>query len=388
MKRTLALICVMLLACCPAAPAFSAGADYSLPDSLKGVPAAAERVSLPADLPEPANITSFSLDGGTIAVELDRPVPRLKIMELDFVKAVESTIFSRKNTASAETHRTGGDSSVFSVLMIWDLDGVAYTQEYNTWSGPLSFSRAGLSEAAAPDAFPGWTSAVRELEFREDGTLLSETWKLDRQDDTFTRTALYDETGELESCTASWRSADYSGYILDAGFAPDGSLISVRCRNDRTDFSAESLPVDADVDKLLSLRDNSYDGAAFEAELRAAYPTLTEILYGFSEFPALAYADLPSTATDLPSTATDLPEPEAEAVPEGEATEDTRIWLISYGDYFESTIYAFASDDPLFILEDGKAVPNPDAKDINGTPVAWAEMNTSVTPAFEAPAAE
>ena len=31
------------------------------------------------------------------------------------------------------------------------------------------------------------------------------------------------------------------------------------------------------------------------------------------------------------------------------------------------------------------AVPNPDAKDINGTPVSYKEMSTTGTPVFDAP---
>lgn len=391
MKRATALVCILLLVCCLAAPAGADGAEYPLPDSLKSIPGAAADMALPSGLPEPVHITAFSITDGLITVELDQEVPKLKIMELNLLKGEESTIYSRKNTASGETHRTGNDSSVFTVRMIWDPKGMAYTQEYNTWYGILTFSRAGLTETADPEAFPEWASAKRALEFRQDGALLSETWKLERSEDTFTRTAIYDEFGQLESCTISWRSADPNGDILDAGFGPDGSLISLRCRNRQTDFSAESLPIGADISAFVDLRDNSYDPYSFEEKLRQTYPRLAESLYGES----FAASYLPATATDLPATATDLTAPaeepalpDEEPVEEGETTENTRVWMISYGDWFESRIYAFASDDPIFIMRDGKAMPNTAAKDINGTPVTWSEAGAAVSPTFEAPAVE
>lgn len=391
MKRATALVCILLLVCCLAAPAGADGAEYPLPDSLKSIPGAAADMALPSGLPEPVHITAFSITDGLITVELDQEVPKLKIMELNLLTGEESTIYSRKNTASGETHRTGNDSSVFTVRMIWDPKGMAYTQEYNTWYGILTFSRAGLTETADPEAFPEWASAKRALEFRQDGALLSETWKLERSEDTFTRTTIYDEFGQLESCTISWRSADPNGDILDAGFGPDGSLISLRCRNRQTDFSAESLPIGADISAFVDLRDNSYDPYSFEEKLRQTYPRLAESLYGES----FAASYLPATATDLPATATDLTAPaeepalpDEEPVEEGETTENTRVWMISYGDWFESRIYAFASDDPIFIMRDGKAMPNTAAKDINGTPVTWSEAGAAVSPTFEAPAVE
>ena len=397
MKRAIALVCLILLAACTALPAGAAGAEYLLPDGLETIAFAAAGVALPSGLPEHAHIASFSVDDGLISLELDRVIPKLKITELNDIKAEESTIYSRKNTFSAETHKAGDNSTVLRVLLIWDPKGLAYTQEFDTRSGLLLFSRAGLTEAADPEAFPDWASAVRNLEFREDGTLLSETWKLESQTDTFTRTVLYDEAGDLEGFSVSWRAAGSSGNILDAGFSPDGMLTSLRCRNHMTEFSAESLPVSADTGKLVNLRDNSIDPYSFDSKLRAAYPVLAEDLFG-SFSPGILQ---PATATDLPATATDLPAPDWEpempgedpAIPdepaeEGEATENTRIWLVSCGDYYDPKVYAFASDDPLFVLESGKAWPNSRARDINGTPITWPESGSFVTPDFEVPAAE
>ena len=129
MKRATALVCILLLVCCLAAPAGADGAEYPLPDSLKSIPGAVADMALPSGLPEPVHITAFSITDGLITVELDQEVPKLKIMELNLLTGEESTIYSRKNTASGETHRTGNDSSVFTVRMIWDPKGMAYTQE-------------------------------------------------------------------------------------------------------------------------------------------------------------------------------------------------------------------------------------------------------------------
>lgn len=383
MKRIIALVCILSLALC-LAPAGAAAMDYVLPDGLQAIDASAAGVTLPDGLPEPVQIVSFSVTDGLIRLELDREVPSVKILELNFLKAEESTIFSKKETAAAETHRTGDENSVFTVRLTWSLDGLSYIREYNTWSGELQFSRAYLTETPDAAGFTSWDAVSRDLAFRENGSLLTETWKLEKRSESFTRAAHYGEDGRLESYDLNWLSADYGGDLLNATLTPGGAVLALQCRTKKTDFTVDSLPLDADAQAILNLRDNSYNPGVFEGCLRAAYPRLTETLYS-----AQAVPGQPSTATDLPSTATDLPVSEdvpAEEIPEGEPTENTRLWLVAFGDYFESTVYGFASDDPLFILEDGKAVPNPAAKDINGTPVEYNEMNKAQTPAFEVPA--
>lgn len=384
MKRVISVICVIVLALCLAASADADDTVYLLPDALKAVSAAADQISLPDGLPEHAHVVSFSNENGLISVTLDREVPSLKIKELNFVKGEESTIFSKANTATAQAHQAGDQYSVFIVLVTWKYGKQKYTEEFNTWSGNLVFERAGLYEKADAEAFPSWDSAERTVSFSEDGVLLSENWSLANSEQLLARTAYYGADGQLTGSRVSWQAADYNGNLLDVETAPDGTVTSIRCKMKKNSFNAESLPLTAGRQEFMNLRDNSYSPAVFEAALRASYPNLAASIYG-----AAPASVLPATASDLPATATDLKEePEAEPVPEGEPTENTRVWLISYGDYFESTIYAFASDDPLFIIQDGKAVPNPDAKDINGTPISYKEMDTTGTPAFDAPAVQ
>ena len=400
MKRFTAILCIMLLALAAVLPAGAETAVYLLPESLAAVPASVSGVSLPSGLPDPVRITSFSAKGSNVSLKLNSKVPSLKITELDFGKAEENSIFSKKDTASAEAHRAGKDTGILTVLLSWDLDGLTYTREYNTWSGDLRFVNAGLTETADAAGFAPWTSAERELSFREDGSLLSEAWKLSDESGTFTRTALYGTDGQLERCTVAWRSAEYGGSLLEAGLAPDGTILSLQCRTDETDFIIKSVPVSAGQLQIWNLRDTCYDPEAFDASFRAAYPKLAAEYFSLddeepAEVPAptrtpTPAAPLPATRTDLASgTRTDLAASET-PVPAGDgtATERSRIWLAAYGDYFESTIYTFVSDDPLFILQDGRAVPNPDALDVYGLPAAWAELETSATPAFGVPAAE
>ena len=384
MKRVFSVICIFVLALCLAASADADDTVYLLPDNLKAVSATADQISLPDGLPEHAHVVSFSNENGLISVTLDREVPSLKIKELNFVKGEESTIFSKANTATAQAHQAGDQYSVFSAVVTWKMNGPKYIEEFNTWSGDLVFESAGLYEKAVAGTVPSWDSAERTVSFSEDGVLLSETWNLANSEQLLARTAYYGADGQLTGCRVSWQAADYSGNLLEVETAPDGTVTSIRCKTKKSSFNAESLPLTAGSQQFANLRDNSYSPAVFETAFRAAYPNLAASVYGAAPAPAL-----PATASDLPATATDLKkEPEAEPVPESEPTENTRVWLISYGDYFESTIYAFASDDPLFIIQDGKAVPNPDAKDINGTPVSYKEMDTTGTPAFDAPAVQ
>ena len=64
---------------------------------------------------------------------------------------------------------------------------------------------------------------------------------------------------------------------------------------------------------------------------------------------------------------------------------DARIWVLSFGDFFDYQEYVFITKDPLFILKDKKAVPNSKAKDMNGDPIDFSAMPAVETPAFEAP---
>ena len=379
MKRIVALALTLALALCLAVSADAAGSGCALPETLRTVPASAEALSMPDTLPELARVNSFSVLDGLITLELDREVPSLKITELNFVELVESTIFSKKNTAAAETNRTGDDNSIFTVLLRWEEDGAVFEQEYNTWSGDLAFSRAEWIEEADPAAFPSWDSARRVLSFREDGTPESESWYLENEQENFTLTAVYGADGALESTEVSWVSAEYDGDILDAQLSADGVPLNVRCRGGKADFTVRSLPVNAEAQDLRNLMENSYNPAAFSSSLLASYPGLAARLYGLQ----------PSTATDLPATATDVPAADAGGeAGEGEVTENTRIWEVSFGEYFDASVYVFVSDDPLLSVAGGAAALNPEAKDINGAPFAIGDDFTVETPVFEVPAAE
>ena len=214
MKRVTAILCAMMLLVL--SPAVFAGAEtmYRLPAGLKSVPVSVSRVQLPSELPKPVQILSFTVEGGLIRLELDQAVPSVKIKELNYEKAEESTIFSKKDTASAETHRTGKDTSILTVLLSWNVKGFTYTREYNTWSGNLRFVSASMTETADASGVGSWSSAEREFSFRENEALFSETWKLTQEGDTFSRTAQYGTDGQLECCSVTWRSAEDNGYIM------------------------------------------------------------------------------------------------------------------------------------------------------------------------------
>ena len=53
-----------------------------------------------------------------------------------------------------------------------------------------------------------------------------------------------------------------------------------------------------------------------------------------------------------------------------------------YSDYEE---YVIVTEEPLFLLQDKKIVPNTSVKDINGNPVDFASMPSAETPEFDVP---
>ena len=97
-----------------------AASSYTLPDALKNVPRKAEELSIPGELPPYVQITVWKVEeNGAIHLELEEPVPRLKIMEQNILEDVESTIFTKKNATVADAHQVGKEDPVFSVKMIW-----------------------------------------------------------------------------------------------------------------------------------------------------------------------------------------------------------------------------------------------------------------------------
>ncbi|MBR0086802.1 MAG: hypothetical protein IJL98_03570 [Lachnospiraceae bacterium] len=358
MKRALTLLCAVMLVLLPLAGAHAASSPkngYILPEELKKIPAKASAVALPEGLPEPARVTEFSVsDTGRLTLKLDREVPKLVVTEINFVDAVENTIFSRKNTDSADAHRTGNEDSIFNVYIYWGGD-TGLTQEYNTWNGPLEFARASLSDDA--------DGANAEYTFREDGTLISETRTVEDTKDRFVRTVTFGEDGKTESCMVSWRQAGFGGYVLDAGFSPDGKLTGLECRTDDTAFTLRSEALDADDRAKLILRENCYDPISYDEVITEKYRSISKA--------AMSYA----TMTDLP------PVEEADT----KKAKGARIWVLSFGDFFDYEEYVFIAKDPLFILKDKKAVPNSKAKDLNGEPIDFSAMPEVETPVFEAP---
>lgn len=370
MKRIIIFLSALALALCMSLTALAGGpaGGYVIPEGLKTFPASLESLALPAELPEAVRITSFSAADGMVKIELDREVPQLKIYELNFMDGTENTIFSGKNLSSAEAHMAGKDNTIFTIEMVWELDNFIYRREYNTWSGELAFSGCTATEVADPAEYAPYTSVYRVLTFSEDAVLTSETWSLENDQDHFARIISYDAEGKASSSRVSWRSVDLTSYVLDATLDADGVLTALECRDGKTAFIAQSQKPDDDMNAVDGIRTGCYDPDAFDTELMKNYPAMREKAFG------------PSTATDLaPSTMTDL----AAAIPE-----NARVWALSFGDYLDAQVYAFVTESPVFVLQDGKASLNPDALDINGTPIAVSKKLATQTPAFEIPAAE
>lgn len=358
MKRLWILLCAAVLAVCSVQGALAAGprGGYVLPAGLEALPADTESAGLPEDLPVPARVTEFSVTDGLISVRLDREVAKLMITELDFTTGQESTIFSKKNTDSAETYRTGGENNILFVRidLATGTEGV-FSEEYNTWTGVLQFIGAVLREADGD-------SLIREYSFREDGSLSALAWSSSDGEDFFSLTESFGTDGKAESCLVNWHSLDYYGYITEAELSAEGEVKSFRYMDDKTNMTVRSIPADAETAELGQFTENSFDPGEFGRQVALNYPEMVASLVGIS------------TATDLP--------PETGAP---DITENTRVWEISFGDFFESEIYVFITDDPLFVTEDGRIVPNKEAKDMHGQAMSFSGMPNAETTAFEAP---
>ena len=384
MKRTLCLACILALlcACCAALAADSPSGGFKLPKALKTVAAFVEEMDLPEGLP--GNVTAdYTEEEGLITVRLNEKVPSLKVKETDYTEGVESTIFSKRNTDYAETHKsTSSEMRSLNIVMTWKFEGGAvYTKLYNSLPGFLMFSEATLVMPVDPEEFKGWDTVDRRISFREDGSLSLETWTLTSEKDTLIRTASYGEDGKLDTVGVSWRGNSFDGYILDVEAAADGTLRSVQYRTRKTEFMARSIPLSAPQEELETFRFDSYDSVQFDRQLLVSYPVLAGSLYEIYAPRPSTMTDLSATMTDLtPATMTDLEIFENPA----EATENTVIWELCMGDRFDSKVYVYLMDEPLLLLKGGKISPNAKVKDINGTVISFKGKDVK-TASFEMP---
>ena len=366
-----------------------AASSYTLPDALKAVPGTMEGLFEPGELPPYVEINRFSVDeNGTIRLELSQAVPRLKILERDAMTDIESTIFSKKNTDTADAHMVGRENSVFIVRMIWKVRNMDYIREYTTWSGFLMFSACTATEEVDPAGFEPFTSAIRTINFNEVGVPYSETWMLENGDKRFSRNASYDWQGKLTSLKQVWESAT-GEYQYATETDKDGNLTALTVKDKKTQFYANSIQLNESTDSTSLLSVATLDPTSFDEQLDARYPQLSRGLIdyalGETEFdprftglynmpaemeqkptePSTITDLAPSTMTDLgPSTMTDLP-----AVPDEELEPipaNARIWALNFGDFITNDVYAFVMTEPLLQLKNGKAFLDPKIKDVNG----------------------
>ncbi len=363
MKRALVVACVLMLAVCLLASAHAAApkGGYVLLESMKNVPASTGEITLPEGLEKPVRVTSFSAEGTQLKLTLDRPAANLQINELDFSEGVEKVIFAQENVSGAEIETTGNEYSVFIAHIYPDAAQKRhFIEEYDTWPGQMTFVSAELTLKADVSMFPSWNSGQNIYSFREDGTLESETRTLSNKTSGFTRTIRFAPDGKTESCHVGWRSADYGGYELNVTLDAAGTPLSMDYRADGEAFTARSLPLsaaDGDFDVLMN---NSFD----------PWDAASTIL---DEYPVAAASVLHmATMTDL--------------FPDSSRIRDNaRIWILSFGDYSDYEEYVIVTEEPLFLLQDKKIVPNTSVKDINGNPVDFASMPSAETPEFDVP---
>jgi hypothetical protein len=403
--------------------AAEAASSYTLPDALKAVPQNTEGLSIPGELPPYVQVTVWKVeDNGAIHLELEEPVPRLKIMEQNILEGVESTIFTKKNATVADAHMVGKGDPVFSVKMIWKLGDMDYIREYATWSGSLRFVDCSASEEVDPAGFEPYTSVVRTLSFGEAGNPISETWQLEGEKDRFTRVTYYDNNGKLYSMTQAWDSVKAGEYQVLTETDKAGNLTALTVKDKKNSFFAKSVPVSGNLQAATLLSIETVNQNSFDDQLAKKYPQLARGLIDYEavgddeldpEFLAMfnltrdslgnfgladpsTITDMgPSTITDIgPSTLTDIGPSTSTNLPEDTDAEDlvpipanARIWALNFGTLMKGDVYAFITTDPVIVMKDGKAVMNPDAVDVNGDPVKLKKSKLT-TPPIEIPAAE
>lgn len=402
-----------------------AASSYTLPDALKTVPQKTEGLSIPGELPPYVQITVWKVDdeNGSIHLELEEPVPRLKIMEQNILEGVESTIFTKKNATAADAHRVGKEDPVFSVKMIWKLGDMDYVREYATWSGSLRFTDCSASEEVDPAGFEPYTSVSRTLSFGEAGNPICETWQLEGEKDRFTRATHYDNDGRFFSMTQAWESVKPGEYQVITETDKAGNLTALTVKDKKNSFFAKSVQVSSNPQAATFLSIETVNPTSFDEQLEKNYPQLARGLidyeaigddeldpdflamfnltrdslgnFGLAGDPSTITDMGPSTITDMgpstttdmgPSTSTDLPEDAdiGDLVP---IPANARIWALNFGTLMKGQVYAFITTDPVIVMKDGKAALNPEAVDVNGNPVKLKKHKVS-SPPIEIPAAE
>ena len=417
-----------------------AASSYTLPDALKNVPRKAEELSIPGELPPYVQITLWKVEeNGAIRLELEEPVPRLKIMEQNVLEDVESTIFTKKNASVADAHQVGKEDPVFSVKMIWKLGEMDYIRTYDTWSGSLRFSGCSASEEVDPAGFEPYTSVKRTLSFGEAGNPICETWQLEGEKDRFTRSVYYDNDGRFFSMTQAWESVKPGDYQVITETDKAGNLTALTVNDKKNSFCAKSVTVSSNPQAALFLSVETVDQNSFDEQIEKKYPQLARGLIDYDavgddeldpEFLAMfnltrdslgnfGLANDPSTITDMgpstttdmgpstttdmgpstttdmgPSTTTDMGPSASKDVPEDEDLGDlvpipanARIWALNFGTLLKGQVYAFITTDPVIVMKDGKAALNPEAVDVNGDPIRL-KKHKLTSPPIEIPAAE
>ena len=356
MKRSVLIVLALILALSFSACA-SAEGPYTLPAGLKTVYASQESLNLPA-LPDPVEVTSFTEKNGEVTVQLSGTVPHLKISELDFMTGNESTIFTKKNADSAQAHTAGKGELIHYVILTWNLGDYTLERTYNNWYGEMVFSGLALVQKMNSSDISPYTQGERRLAFDIDGSLLNETISVSNRDYSLTRIADYDTEKGLTDVKVSWKDLDnLGGTFLEVGADRTGMLTYIYNQVKWVGFLARSQKSGQDMNALGGVRADCYNVAAFDQQLRKNYPQV---------------ASLVSTATDLPAVSGPVPE-------------NTRLWVLNVGDYLESTVLVFATADPFFVMEKGKAVINKKAKDINGDALKLDKKTTVSSPVFELP---
>lgn len=356
LKRSVLFLLALILALSFSACAPADGA-YTLPAGLKTVFASQESLNLPA-LPDPVEVTSFTEKNGEISVQLSGKVPRLRVAELDFITGNESTIFTKKDADSAQAHTAGKGELIHYVILTWDLGEYTLERTYNNWYGDMVFADLALVQKMDPAEISPYTEGERRFAFDIDGSLLNETCTLSNRDYSLTRTADYDPEKGLTGVKLSWKELDkLGGTFLEVGTDRAGNLNYLYNQVKWVGFLARSQEPGGDMNAVGGVRTDCYNVASFDTQLRKNYPQV---------------ASLVSTDADLPAAPGPVPE-------------NARIWVLNVGDYLDSTVFVFVTEDPFFVLDKDRAVVNKAAKDINGNALKLDKRSTVSSPVFELP---
>ncbi len=353
MKRFLSVLLVILLV-----PVFSAvfaegeTAGFTMPDEYKTLNARLDRESLPADLPAAvAVVTGVSFKGSNVTVRLSEEVPSVSVVQPN-TKSKSVVRATAENASSITAKKVDREADMTKVILSWPLAGGTMDSVWLVWeNNTFNFMACTYTTQTEEEE--------RVIKLDSKMTVLSDTRTFSSG---FCIEMNYDASGILTDYVCAWNSAK------------DGLHLIVRASVDQT---------------ITGITYGSGDAIVFDV----VSDPVTEYLSGNGL--VMATVDYEDYFIDgVKDRYPQLPDPDMgypiEQANAGSAKVDTKdlkgsLWAVGSGEGEYRVYIPYFTTDALFLLQDGKAVLNTEAKDSNGNAPAFGKLKMDL-PTFELPA--